>query len=103
LAFVASREPLGLGARNALRDHDPAVVLVEWADRDPACAIARDLLLGGLGAEAGNLALRNLPRRGVYLVGGLARALRGALQASPAFDRAFSVRGGMTDLVASIP
>ncbi len=103
LAFVAAREPLGAPVERALREHDPAVVLVEWADRDPGCAVARELLLGALGAEAGNLALRHLPRRGVYVVGGLARALRAPLVASAAFDRAFSVRGGMTDLVASIP
>ena len=36
LAFVATREPLGTAAADALRDQDPAVVLVEWADRDPA-------------------------------------------------------------------
>jgi len=103
LAFVAAREPLGAQVERALHEHDPAVVLVEWADRDPGCAVARELLLGALGAEAGNLALRHLPRRGVYVVGGLARALRAPLVASSAFDRAFSVRGGMTDLVATIP
>jgi glucokinase len=103
LAFAASREPLGAGPTKALRDQEPAVVLVEWASRDPACALARDLLLAGLGAEAGNLALRHLPRRGVYLVGGLARALRDPLVASPAFLRAFTGRGRLTDLVKGVP
>jgi glucokinase len=103
IAFVAAREPLGFDARRALQDQDPAVVLVEWADRDPACAIARDLLLSGLGAEAGNMALRHLPRRGVYLVGGLARALQAPLVARRAFDRGFALRGRMSSLVQDIP
>jgi glucokinase len=103
LAFATERRPLGREAREAWGRAPASVVVLAHAGRDPACALALDLQLRLLGAEAGNLALRVLPRRGLYLVGGMAQALRSSLGAGSSFERAFLDKGPMRDVVAAIP
>jgi glucokinase len=54
------------------------------------------------GAEAGNLALRSLPRAGVFIGGGIAPKVLPALQ-DGRFMRAFLDKAPMDHLVARIP
>lgn len=80
---------------------EAAFVLAE-AERQPAARLALELMLGALGREAGNLALRHLCSGGVYLMGGVAVRLRPWL-AGPVFRRAFEERGRFSNLARRIP
>ena len=94
-------------ARNAARfDHapDPAVVVSE-SGLDGSCTRARmalEIFVEVLGAEAGNLALRALPTRGLYLGGGIAPRLR-ALLHDPRFLEAFLDKPPMSGLLERFP
>ncbi len=55
-----------------------------------------------LGRVAGNFALHHLPAGGLYLTGGLARAIAPHLPGS-GFHAAFTARGPYTDIVRAIP
>lgn len=86
----------------------PAAVVLDLADRDPACAQALRLLLSALGTEAGNMGLRHLATGGVWLVGGVAARLRPHLEwtSSPdggPFHAAFQARGRFSELAARLP
>lgn len=67
-----------------------------------SCTKALEMFVEAYGAEAGNLALRSLPRAGVYIGGGIAPKILPALQ-DGRFMRAFLDKAPMEDLVARIP
>ncbi|MFI5302286.1 MAG: glucokinase, partial [Polyangiales bacterium] len=71
-------------------------------DSDPACAATLRLFLECYGAEVGNVALRTLPRGGLYIAGGIAPRLLEELR-SPTFLEALRDKGRMRSLVESIP
>lgn len=102
LDFAAMRAPLGADAARRLESEPAAAVVVGCAATDPACALAMELLVQGLGAEAGNAALRPLARGGVVLVGGMAARIAPWLR-GPAFRRAFESKGRMSLILKDIP
>jgi glucokinase len=70
--------------------------------QDPACTSALELFASLYGAEAGNLALKQMATGGVYIGGGIApKILRWLKQ--PQFLEAFQNKGKMHSLMESIP
>ena len=102
LDFAALRAPLGADAALRLESQPAAAVVVACAESDPACALAMEMLVEGLGAEAGNAALRPLARGGVVLVGGMAARIAPWLR-GPTFRRAFEGKGRMSLILKEIP
>ena len=70
--------------------------------RCQGCAEALRMFVSAYGAEAGNLALRGLALRGVYVGGGIAPKILPAIQ-SGAFMQAFLDKAPMTELLARVP
>ena len=78
LRFCVEAEgvPLSPAASDARATLSDEAVVLRFADADPACAAALGVFLQVVGSAAGDLALRGLPRQGVFLCGGvLPRAL----------------------------
>ncbi len=69
---------------------------------DPTCTQALAVFVETYGAEAGNLALRSLPKGGLYVGGGIAPKIVDTL-AEGAFMRAFLAKGRLRDLLSDIP
>ncbi len=69
---------------------------------DPICAAAVDMFIAAYGSQAGNLALHVLATGGVYLVGGIARAMAAKLR-DGIFITAFRDKGRMGELLRKIP
>ena len=69
---------------------------------DPICAEALDMFVAAYGAQAGNLALHVLATGGVYLVGGIAKAMATKLR-DGIFITAFRDKGRMGELLCKIP
>ena len=65
------------------------------------CEQALDLFVSIYGAEAGNLALRSLPRGGVFVGGGIAPQILPALQ-SGRFLEAFTSKGFFEEYLRGI-
>lgn len=86
------------------RAEDPSAVIGRLGvkDRDDACAAAVALFVDVLGSELGNVALRSIPRGGLYVWGGVARKLRPALERGELID-AFLDKHRMRDLLTTIP
>jgi glucokinase len=83
---------------------DPAV-LIATAAQAGTSALARatmQMFVSAYGAEAGNLALKFLPRGGLYIAGGIA-AKNLPLLTDGNFMAAFSQKGRMRSLVSQIP
>ncbi len=94
----------------------PAWLAEEMAAGDPAAAISRaalggrdeiavdalDLFVRGLGAEAGNLALKTMATAGVYLGGGIPPKILLRLRA-PDFLEAFRAKGRMRPVLEAMP
>jgi glucokinase len=83
---------------------DPAV-LIATAAQAGTSALARatmQMFVSAYGAEAGNLALKFLPRGGLYIAGGIA-AKNLPLLTDGTFMTAFGQKGRMRSLVAQIP
>lgn len=59
---------------------------------DPVARLAGDLFARMLGIVVGNLALTNLPYGGIFLIGGVARAMAGSLETGT-FAAAFADKG----------
>src|SRR5690606_3713602 len=78
--FIVSsaRHPEDRGIREAMREMDPAAVIVDRAlrDTDPACVAALDLMISAYGARAGDVALSCGATGGVYLAGGITLRMR---------------------------
>ncbi len=79
-----------------------AVTASALNDRCGPCREALDLFVAALGAETGNLALRTLPRAGLYIGGGIGSQIVPALR-SACFLDALSAKGPMRTLVEQIP
>ena len=69
---------------------------------DPLCAETMRLFVQIYGSEAGNLALRCLPRGGIFIGGGIGPKIREALEAGE-FLRGFLDKGRMAGAIANIP
>lgn len=83
----------------------PDAALISKAALERTCADcleALHLFVAAYGAEAGNLALRALPRAGVFIGGGIAPKILPLLQ-DGRFMQAFLDKAPMGDLVARIP
>jgi glucokinase len=83
---------------------DGAVAITRHAldGSDPICSAAMDLFVGAYGSHAGNLALHVLATGGVYLVGGIAKAILTRLR-DGIFIEAFRDKGRMGELLRRIP
>jgi glucokinase len=68
----------------------------------PRCVEALDLFVSAYGAEAGNMALRSVATRGVYVGGGIAPKILPALR-DGRFMTAFLAKAPMGKLVEKIP
>jgi glucokinase len=83
--------------------HLPALITKNAAGgRCPHCREALDLFVGAYGAEAGNLALRAVTTRGVYIGGGIAPRILRELE-SGAFLQAFRDKAPMAEMMTTIP
>ena len=72
------------------------------AGNDPLCREAMRLFVRIYGSEAGNLALKCLPRGGIYVGGGIGPKIRSALT-SPEFMQGFLDKGRMARAIEHIP
>ena len=77
-----------------MSESDPASVISENAvvDGDPLCIKALEVFCEIYGAEAGNLALKCLPKAGVILAGGIAAKILPAMQSGD-FMRGYLAKG----------
>ena len=89
---------------DAMRAGDPSAVISEAAQegKDELCAQALSLFVSAYGAEAGNLALKVLATGGVFVGGGIAPKILGALTQG-AFMQAFVNKGRLRGLLEGIP
>jgi len=69
---------------------------------DALAAAALELFVAAYGAEAGNLALKLLPRGGVYVAGGIAPQILPKLK-DGGFIKAFRAKGRFAGLLATLP
>jgi len=70
--------------------------------RCPLCVSALRMFVSIYGAEAGNLALRSVATRGLFVGGGIAPKILPALEAGP-FMEAFRAKSPMADFMADLP
>ncbi|MBV8136804.1 MAG: glucokinase [Deltaproteobacteria bacterium] len=87
-----------------LKNDDPPPVITRAALEKSSrlCEMALDLLVVLLGAEAANLALKIMATGGIYLGGGIVPRVLNKLK-EPAFMRAFTNKGRMSDMLSAIP
>lgn len=102
LTFCALEQPLSATTAAMLSSAPAAQVVFERADEEPACAAALALFLDIVGAEAGNLALRSLPKGGVYLAGGVLPRIPNRV-ADGRVRAAFEDKPPMSGLLKDIP
>ncbi len=90
--------------RTEMKATDPAAVVTAHAlaGNDAACAAALELFVSIYGAEAGNLALKVMASGGVYIAGGIAPRIAGAL-CDGTFIRSFLDKGRHAALLSAIP
>src|SRR5690606_5764818 len=95
--------PACAAIQRRLVDEDPGAVIGQAAidQTDAGCVLAVDRFLSLYGAEAGNLALKVIPRGGLFIAGGIAPRLR-PLFARPDFLDGFLAKGRMRPLLATI-
>lgn len=79
-----------------------AAEIMAQLETNPQAAAAVQQFIRILGTVAGNLALIHLPLGGIYLVGGVARAMGPHLDAM-GFDRAFSDKGRFAGFMSNFP
>ncbi|MEB4593187.1 glucokinase [Candidatus Thiothrix sp. Deng01] len=72
------------------------------AGSDPLCAETMRLFVRIYGSEAGNLALKCLPRGGIYIGGGIGPKIRAALETG-VFMQGFLDKGRMARAIEHIP
>jgi glucokinase len=93
-------------ARQIASANDPSRVIIDAAvdphTQSPLCRATIDLFVSILASEAGNLALKVLATGGIYLAGGIPVHMLHLLQ-EPAFMRAFTNKGRLSDLMKRIP
>jgi glucokinase len=86
------------------KDHAKAIVEAAVDPHHPSqlCKATVDMLVTILASEAGNLALKIFATGGIYLAGGVALHLLGALQ-EPRFMQTFTRKGRLKGLMERIP
>jgi glucokinase len=86
------------------KDHTKAIVQAAADPNNPSelCRATIEVLVSILASEAGNLALKVLATGGIYLTGGIALHVLGALQ-EPSFIQRFTNKGLFKDLMSRIP
>ena len=86
------------------KDHTKTIVDAAADPDNPSelCRATIEMLVSILASEAGNLALKVFATGGIYLAGGIALHLLGALK-EPRFMEAFTNKGRFKDLMARIP
>lgn len=97
--FVSSPQ---VRARLSGGDKAATIAALGLANEDRACVMALEMFVSALGAEAGNFALRTLPRGGMYVAGGIAPKLR-ALVTGPLFRDSFLAKHKHSELLKTIP
>ncbi|MEZ4598349.1 MAG: glucokinase [Syntrophotaleaceae bacterium] len=100
-----AEEPRWLKEELAAAEDPVAVIFNKALSGDPPnplCSLTMDTLVGILGSEAGNAALKLMATGGVYLGGGLSPRLLPAMKKST-FMTAFRRKGRMSQLMADIP
>src|SRR5215467_1364987 len=95
-------EPAWLTDQLKNNDPPPVITMAALEKRAALCEMALDLLIVLLGSEAANLALKIMATGGVYLGGGIAPRILSKLK-EPAFVRAFTNKGRMSDMLSAIP
>jgi glucokinase len=102
--LVAQGTPTTPEVEHELVTGDAAAVISRhgMAGTDAACARALEIFVAAYGAEAGNLALRSLPRGGLYVAGGVAPKIRARIEDGSFLD-AFRRKGRMSELMATFP
>jgi glucokinase len=88
----------------SIREEDPAASIAQCAleGSAPICEQSLELFVSLYGAEAGNLALKMMAVRGVYVAGGIAPKIVDWLK-RPSFRRAFVSKGRMRPMMEAIP
>jgi glucokinase len=88
----------------AMKSGDPAAAISKAAldGSSPTCLQALDMLVSIYGAEAGNLALKIMATRGIYIGGGIAPKIIRKLQ-EPRFMKAFCDKGRLKPVLQLIP
>ncbi len=102
---VGMQEPAWLLEKFGIEQNPAKTIIAAAYDPSRPCEICRQtitLFVSILGAEAGNLALRTLPRGGVYIGGGIPPRIRSFI-ATEEFMTAFSNKGRMKHLLETIP
>lgn len=86
------------------KDHTKAIVEAASHPNNPSelCRATIKMLVSILASEAGNLALKVLATNGVYLAGGVALHVLGALK-EPQFMQAFAKKGRFKEMMGRIP
>ncbi len=100
-ASRAGRVPRAIERRLALGDRNAAICELGLSRAFRPAARAIDLFVEIYGAEAGNLALRELALGGVYVVGNIARQIVPARR--DIFMAAFQQKGRFASLLAEVP
>jgi glucokinase len=100
-AGSAGREPAEVAAKLASGDRNAAVAELGLGRTYGPAAEAVDLFARIYGAEAGNVALRELSLGGVYVVGNIGRVIVPARR--DLFLEGFRAKGRFRDLLATIP
>jgi glucokinase len=97
-------EPAWLAEQLATGDATPIIVAAALDASRPCelCAVALDLFVSALGAEAGNMALKVLATGGVYLGGGIPPRILPML-AGGKFMQAFLRKGRFAELLSRMP
>lgn len=90
-------------ARRAVLAGPGEVVECAIAGNDSDAVEAVDYFLRLLGRVAGDLALAFLPFGGIYLAGGVTRAVAPLIQRATTFFDAFQAKGRQTELMATFP
>jgi glucokinase len=103
--FFAARsrtsEPRGVSERLADGDRNAVIAEIGLAREYGPAADAVDLFARIYGAEAGNVALRELATGGVYVLGNIARTIVPARR--EIFLEGFRAKGRFYDLLATVP
>ncbi len=103
-SFLAEREDMGDTpvVQELLACNDTAAAITAAQGELPLAKQVIQLFVEIYGGQAGNLALLNLARGGVFIAGGIAPKLIDELK-SPDFLRAFTNKGRMTALMNEFP
>jgi glucokinase len=101
--FVAREggEPPEIGARLAAGDRNAVIADLGLSREHRPAELAVDLFARIYGAEAGNVALRELALGGIYVIGNIGHRIVPARK--ELFLEGFLAKGRFTDLLATVP